>query len=110
MWAVIFAISSFFLHPVNVDGQTKIADQADTVLLFRSDTVLITNIVPAVLPFKLHSKQKFKYNSRLKTLLFFEHPTLITPPEGVYELYITTQPPDSSLSSSDKGFVNLLDL
>src|SRR4051812_48558834 len=108
MWAVILAISSFFLNPVDVGGQTRIADPADTVLLFKTDTLLKINIVPAVLQFQIHNKQQRKYNSRSKTLLIFDRPTLITPPEGVYELYITTQVPDSSLPPSDKGFVNLL--
>src|SRR5690349_12006920 len=110
MWEVILVLSCFFYHPVKVGGQARIADPADSVLLFKTDTLLIAGTVPAVLPFQFHKKQQPKYNSTLKTLLFFEHPVLITPPEGVYELYITTKPPGANLSSSDKAFVNLLDL
>ena len=79
----------------------------DTVLLFRKDTSIIAGAVTAVIqcPFSKNG------NADIKTLLILENPRLLTAPEGVYELYLTYEPPEiNSLSSLQPEFVTVLDL
>ena len=87
------------------------SNERDTVLLYKKDTLLKTGIVTAVLECRFSKSARAKYNSGLKTMLVLENPVVVTAPEGVYELYITGQPPQTDqLSSSQPGFVTVLDL
>ena len=86
-------------------------NKGDTVLLYKKDTLVTTGITPSILSCSFSSVTQVKYNSRFKTLLLLENPTVVSLPEGVYEVYITDQPPDiNNLSSSQSSFVNVLDL
>lgn len=110
MWALLVAGLSFFGTCSN-GMYDKTINKGDTVLLFKKDTLVTTGIAPSVLSCSFSASTLGQYNSRFKTLLLLENPTVITLPEGVYEVYINHQPPDiNNLSSSQPAFVNVLDL
>ena len=111
MWALLVAGLSFFgTCNVGMQGRNN-NNKGDTVLLFKKDTLVTTGIAPSVLSCSFSASTHVQYNSRFKTLLLLENSTVITLPEGVYEVYINYQPPDiNNLSSSQPEFVNVLDL
>ena len=110
MWAIQVITAFVLLTSCNTCKKTNNSNNdnnRDTVLLFRKDTSIIASTVTAVIqcPF---SKNTY---TDIKTLLILENPRLLTAPEGVYELYLTHQPPEiNSLSSLQPEFVTVLDL
>lgn len=111
MWALLLAGLSFF-GTCNVGMQGRNTNnKGDTVLLFKKDTLVTTGIAPSVLPLHFSAGKKMRQNSRNKILLLLENPTVVALPEGVYEVYITDQPPDiNHLSVLQPSFINVLDL
>lgn len=111
MWTLLAGGMLALFCTVNPGRAVKICTGADTILLYKKDTLLITGTVPTVLACHFGTNRTENYSSRLKILLLLENPKVATMPEGVYELYITSQPPDiNNLSPSQPGFVNVLDL
>jgi len=110
MWAVMAVGIITFLSSCNAGIPITSNSKTDTTVLYKADTLLITGATPVILKcdFSLPSQKLFR--NRLKTLLLMENPVLIAAPDGVYELYITNSPDIKSISSSNEGFVTVLDL
>jgi hypothetical protein len=109
MWALLLML--VFFTNCNTMMQIKNSNSQDTIVLYKKDTLISTGIVPAVLPFHFSAGTKMWQNSGNKILLLLENVTVVTLPEGVYEIYITDQPPQiNKLSSLQPSFVNVLDL
>jgi hypothetical protein len=110
MWTLLVASLNFFSN-CNSIMQLKTSNSQDTIVLFKKDSLITAGIVPAVLPFHFSAGTKMWRNSRNKILLLLENPTVVKLPEGVYEVYITGQPPQiNNLPSLQPSFVNVLDL
>jgi hypothetical protein len=113
MWAIIMVTTLALVSSCNISrlSDSNASNIGDTILLFKKDTLLKTSIAPAVLECRFSKSAQVKYNNGLTTMLVLENPAVITAPEGVYELYITAQPPHTAqLSSLQPGFVTVLDL
>jgi hypothetical protein len=106
----IYSRHPYFLQQLQY-RQATVGNNADTVLLYKKDTLFVTGTIASVFPFNFSKNTPVKYNSRFKTLLLLENPAVVAMPEGVYELYITNHLPRiNNLSSSQPGFVTVLDL
>ncbi len=111
MWTALVAGILTILSTSSAGRQQKVSHNGDTIVLCKTDTLLITTSVPSVLKCCFSANAKAKYNNRFKTLLLLENPQLAATPDGVYEIYITSQLPDiKGLSSSQPGFLTVLDL
>jgi hypothetical protein len=84
---------------------------ADTTLLSRTDKPVIIGNVPAPLAFTFSENSKELFDSNYNTWLLLDDPQIIAAPDGVYEIYLTSQPPAiSKLTATNPAFVNVLDL
>ncbi len=111
MWTVLAAFIITFFGACNTGRQTANRTDGDTILLYKKDTVLSTSTVPSVLTCQFSANSQAQYDSRRTTLLLLDNPAVTTLPDGVYEVYISFQPPgNKKLSSSQPDFVNVLDL
>ncbi len=110
VWPTI--ISALFFATACSPAQQTVINNADTVLLYQKDTVVTTGASPTIIACTLNAKSPLHYSHDKKTLLILDNTTLITPPDGVYELYVTGQPPAFNTNSSADlpGFVTTLDL
>ena len=83
----------------------------DTTLLSRIDKPVIKAVMPVVLTFPFSQNSKDIFDSNSKTWLLFDDPQVIETPDGVYDIYITGQPPEiNNLTATNPAFVNVLDL
>lgn len=110
MWALLvtgLVFSGFCNTPRSVFSVNK----TDTVIIYKKDTVIVTGSSPVILPCKFPGNAYPQFKHPVKIILQLEAPVLVSPPEGVYELYITgRQPSANDLSASQPAFVNVLDL
>jgi hypothetical protein len=84
---------------------------SDTTLLQRVVTPVNLGVTPAVVSFRLDEKSRNIFNSNYKTWLLLDDAAVITAPDGVYEIYVTAQPPQiNTLNAESPAFVNVLDL
>jgi hypothetical protein len=89
----------------------KAKNSRDTTLLSRIDKQVIIGATPVVLPFTFSANSRDLFNGNGKTWLLFDDPRITESPDGVYEIYITNQPPEiSKLTAANPAFVNVLDL
>ena len=89
----------------------KTDNSSDTILLQRVAMPVNIGATPAVLPFNISEKSSNTFNSKNKTLLLLDDAKITTAPDGVYEIYITSQPPQiGTLHATSPAFVNVLDL
>lgn len=111
MWSLLLTAGLIFFGSRNAGMQDNTINKEDTVLLYKKDTLLITGTAPAVLLCNFPTAAHAQYNSGFRTLLLLENPTVVTLPEGVYELYVTKQLPRiNDLSFSQPAFVSVLDM
>lgn len=83
----------------------------DTTLLSRTDKAVNIGTVPTVIPLTFLNNSKDLFNSNSKTWLLFNDPQITEAPDGVYEIYLTNQPPEiNNLTATNPAFVNVLDL
>jgi hypothetical protein len=84
---------------------------ADSIVLFNRDSSLIAGNLPLVIQCQVQKNNAPTLKNQGKILLIFKNPTLLTAPEGVYEIYLTDKVPEvKTLSASQPSFVALLDL
>ena len=95
----------------NAGRAVKIENSSDTTLLSRTDKPVIAGAMPAVLSLPFLENSKDIFNSNSKTWLLLDEPQIIEAPDGVYEIYLTGEPPViNSLIVTNPAFVNVLDL
>ena len=83
----------------------------DTIVLFKKDSSFIAGNITTVTKCSFLNNSGKALKNPVNTLLILDQPTLLPAPEGVYELYLSSQPPDiDKLSSSRAGFTALLDM
>ena len=84
---------------------------SDTTLLSRTDKPVIAGAMPAVLSLTFLENSKDLFSSNSKTWLLLDEPQIIEAPDGVYEIYLTGEPPViNNLIATNPAFVNVLDL
>ena len=93
------------------NNSTTITNATDTVLLYKKDTALVAGINVTQTILHLPEEKKLEVTKKGRLLLVLDHPTVISAPEGVYEIYLTNLLNDiDKLTSSQQSFVSLLDL
>jgi hypothetical protein len=112
MWATLLATGIItFFSACNTSNQVIVVNTADTVLLYKNDTAMVASTVPAVIQCQISLIAKAQYNVAGKIFLELDNPKILHNPNGVYELYISNEPPDiERLSSAQTAFVTVLDL
>jgi hypothetical protein len=110
MWVLMLASLGFF-SSCNIIMPLKTSNSQDTIVLFEKGSLITTGITPVVLPFHFSPRKKMWQNSGYKILLLLKNPSVVSLPEGVYEVYLTDKSPEiNKLSSLQPSFVNVLDL
>lgn len=80
-------------------------------MLSRIDKPVIVGTMPAVYSFIFSENSREFFNSNNKTWLLLDDPQIIEAPDGVYEIYLTGEPPViNNLIATNPAFVNVLDL
>lgn len=95
----------------NTGKFAKAENNSDTTLLSSIGKPLIMGTMPAVLPFTFSEKSMEAFDNNNKTWLLFDDPLITEAPDGVYEIYLTSQAPEiNKLTATNPAFVNVLDL
>lgn len=90
---------------------TNAANNGDTILLGKIITSERVGLSPVVLAVPVSAQEAAMYDGNRKTWLLLDDAQIITAPDGVYEIYVTGQPPQlNSLTAQNAAFVNVLDL
>ncbi len=89
----------------------KTVNSSDTTLLSRIDKPVSVGAIPAVSLFTFSENNHAAFDSNSQTWLLFDDPIVTEAPDGVYEIYLTDQPPlVNELTATNPAFVNVLDL
>jgi hypothetical protein len=111
MWTTLMAAGLAFMSSCTTGGQVNGSTTADSIILYKKDSLLAIGSLPSVLQCHFTQQNATLYKSGLTTLLVLADPLQLAPPDGVYEVYLTDHAPGTDkLSASQTGFVSVLDL
>lgn len=112
MWASIISAVLFVSVSSCSPAQQSAINASDTIVLYKKDTVVSTGIMPTVIPVSFGINSQTLYSADKRTFIIFENASLINPPDGVYELYLSSQQSiiNNNTPGSLPGFVSTLDL
>jgi hypothetical protein len=111
MWTLPFSLILLFCFAGHEPDQCSGRYTADTVLLYKKDSMLVLGKQALVVPLRISADKQLQFKPGHHTWIILDKASVVAVADGVYEAYLTAEPPViSELSPNQPCFVNVLDL